>query len=143
MWKDSVKTRCAYEFLVHAASRHEFVGFTIKDLYNKLKEARAGVLLNGDAQSCVTWMNMKAMQDPYFYCIFSVDEFGRLTNMFYRDGKSLIDYNSFGKILIFNSTYKSNIHGKPLAVLVGCNNHRATSLFGCALLVDEIEEIYL
>lgn len=112
-------------------------------MYNKLKEARAEIILDGDAQSSVTWMNMKAMRDPHFYCIFSVDQSGRLANMFWRDGQSLIDYNSFGEILIFDSTYKSNIYGKPLVVFVGCNNHRATIIYGCALLVDETEETYL
>ncbi|KAK9931103.1 hypothetical protein M0R45_018398 [Rubus argutus] len=143
MRKVSVKTSCAYEYLVHAAGGHEFVGFTIKDLYNKLNKGHAEVLLDGDAQACVTWMNMKAMRDPQFYCFFSVDEFGRLANLFWRDGQALVDYNAFGEILIFDSTYKSNIYGKPLAVLVGCNNHRATVLFGCALLVDETEETYM
>ncbi|KAK9928610.1 hypothetical protein M0R45_025736 [Rubus argutus] len=143
MRKVSVKTSCAYEYLVHAAGGHEFVGFTIKDLYNKLNKAHEEVLLDGDAQACVTWMNMKAMRDPQFYCFFSVDEFRRLANMFWRDGKAFVNYNAFGEILIFDSTYKSNIYGKPLAVLVGCNNHRATILFGWALLVDETEETYM
>ncbi|PRQ40065.1 putative MULE transposase domain, FHY3/FAR1 family [Rosa chinensis] len=84
-------------------------------------------------------MNLKALRDPHFYCIFSVDEEGRLANMFGRDGQSLIDYNAFGDVLIFDSTYKTKIYGRPLAVFVGCNNHRATVLFGCALLVDETE----
>lgn len=77
-----VKTTCAYEFLVNAASGHKFVGFTIRDLYNKLKEAKAEIILDGDAQSSVIWMNMKAIRDPHFYCIFSVDQSGRLANMF-------------------------------------------------------------
>ncbi|KAK9912104.1 hypothetical protein M0R45_035979 [Rubus argutus] len=41
------------------------------------------------------------------------------------------------------STSKSNIYEKPLSVLVSCNNHRATVVFGCALLVNEKEETYL
>ncbi|XP_062006086.1 protein FAR1-RELATED SEQUENCE 5-like [Rosa rugosa] len=55
---------------------------------------------------------------------------------------SFRDYNLFGDILIFDSRYKTNIYGKPLAVFVGTNNHRATVMFGCALLVDEMEETY-
>ncbi|KAM5585607.1 protein FAR1-RELATED SEQUENCE 5 [Rosa sericea] len=98
--------------------------------------------MDGDAQSLVTWMNFKAIRDPHFYCIFSVDKEGRLANVFWRDGQSLTDYNAFGEVLIFDSSEKCNIYGKPLAVFVGCNNHRATVLFGYALLVDETKETY-
>ncbi|KAL6202361.1 hypothetical protein ACLB2K_026069 [Fragaria x ananassa] len=100
------------------------------------------VVMDGDVQSLVTWMNFKAMRDPHFYGIFSVDKEGRLANLFWRDGQSLTDYNAFGDILIFDSSEKCNIYGKPLAVFVGCNNHRATVLFGCVLLVDQTEETY-
>ncbi|KAK9943739.1 hypothetical protein M0R45_009339 [Rubus argutus] len=117
----SVKTSMAYEFLVHQTGGYPFVGFTLKDLYNKL---------DGDAQSSVAWMNIKALRDPHFYCIFSVDENGRFANIFWRDGQSLTDYNNFDDILIFDSTYKSNVYGTPLVVFVGCNNHRASVLFG-------------
>ncbi|XP_040364040.1 protein FAR1-RELATED SEQUENCE 5-like [Rosa chinensis] len=140
--KVSVRTCRAYEFLVHQAGGYEFVGFQPRDLYNKMQGERREIMMDGDAQSSITWMNLKALRDPHFYCIFSVDEEGRLANMFWRDGQSLTDYNAFGDVLIFDSTYKTNIYGRPLAVFVGCNNHRATVLFGCALLVDETEETY-
>ncbi|XP_050378373.1 protein FAR1-RELATED SEQUENCE 5-like [Argentina anserina] len=71
-----------------------------------------------------------------------VDESGRLANMFWRDGQSYEDYCSYGDILIFDSTYKTNIYDKPLAVFVGTNNHRGTIIFECALLADETEETY-
>ncbi|KAK9912722.1 hypothetical protein M0R45_036571 [Rubus argutus] len=140
--KVSMPTCHAYEFLVHQAGGYKYVGFTSRNLYNKLQGEIREVLMDGDAQSSVTWMNLKAMREPHFYCIFSVDEIGRLANMFWRDGQSLTDYNAYGDVLIFDSTYKSNIYGKPLALFVGCNNHRSTVLFGCALLVDETEETY-
>ncbi|XP_024195889.1 protein FAR1-RELATED SEQUENCE 5-like [Rosa chinensis] len=41
-----------------------------------------------------------------------------------------------------DSTYKTNIYGKPLVIFVGVNNHRATVLFDCSLLVDETEETF-
>ncbi|KAL6127468.1 hypothetical protein ACLB2K_070833 [Fragaria x ananassa] len=140
--KVSMRTCRAYEYLVHQAGGYEFVRFTLKDLYNAMQGERTEILMDGDAQSAITWMNLKALQDPQFSCIFSKDEEGRLANMFWRDGQSLNDYNAFGDVLIFDSTYKSNIYGKPLVVFVGCNNYRATILFGCALLVDETEESY-
>ena len=62
--------------------------------------------------------------------------------MFWRDEKSLNDYNSFGDVLVFDNIYETNIYGKPLAVFVGSNTYRGMVLFGCALLVDETKETY-
>lgn len=142
MKKSSIKTSCAYKFMVHQAGGHEFVGFTIKDLYNKLDLERRETILDGDAQAAVSWLNTKATKDPGFYCEFNVDSEGRLANMFWRDTISLLDYHRFGDVLVFDSTYKTNIYGMPLVVFVGSNNHRGTVLFGCALLVDETIESY-
>jgi zinc finger SWIM domain-containing protein 3 len=140
--KASVKTSGAYELMVHQAGGYKFVGFTIKDLYNKLDAKRRLGLLKGDAHSAICIMNLKASNDPEFYCKFQVDVEGRLANIFWRDGCSLAEYNSFGDVLIFDSTYKTNLYGKPLVVFVGTNHHRATVLFGCALLVDETVDTY-
>ncbi|KAL6142132.1 hypothetical protein ACLB2K_060415 [Fragaria x ananassa] len=140
--KVSVGTARAYEFLVHQAGGHEFVGFTERDLYNRVQRENNKLRLEGDAQCCITWMNMKAIRDPNFFCLFNVYEDGRLANMLWRDGQSFTDYCSYGDVLVFDSTYKTNIYGRPLAVFVGTNNHRATVIFGCALLVDETEETY-
>lgn len=43
--------------------------------------------------------------------------------------------------MAFDSTYNTNRYGKP-RVFFGVNNHRATVIFGYALLVDETSESY-
>ena len=59
--KVSVRTCRAYEYLVDQAGGYEFVGFTLKDLYNAMQGDRAEILVDGDAQSAITWMNMKTL----------------------------------------------------------------------------------
>lgn len=142
MRKVSISTCQAYDLLVTQAGGYDYVGFTLKDLYNHLDSGRREILVDGDAQAAISFMNLKAAQDPHFYCFFCVDQLGRLANLFWRDSQSLIDYNAYGDVVIMDTTYKTNIYGKPLAVFVGVNNHRATVLFGCALLVDETEDTY-
>lgn len=137
-----VHTSRAYEYLVHQAGGYQYVGFTMKDLYNNLDKRRRAQKLDCDAQSVVTWMNMKGCVEKDFYCKFNSDGEGRLANMFWRDGQSLREYESFGDVLIVDSTYKTNLYGKPLVVFVGANNHRATVVFGFALTADEKEETY-
>ncbi|CAL2252763.1 unnamed protein product [Prunus armeniaca] len=80
--------------------------------------------------------------DPEFFCKFSVDEENRLGNLFWMDSTSLLDYIAYGGVLIFDSTYKTNVYDKPLVLFVGSNNYRSTVMFGCALLQDEIFETY-
>lgn len=47
------------------------------------------------------------------------------------------DYADFGDAMSFDTTYKTNIYDKPLAMFVGCDNHLHNTLFGFALLGDE------
>ncbi|KAL6124641.1 hypothetical protein ACLB2K_077153 [Fragaria x ananassa] len=71
---------------------------------------------------------------------YSLDEEGRLANLFWRDHQSLLDYKAYSDVLIMDTTYKTNLYRKPLVVFVGCNNHRATVVFGFALIRDERED---
>lgn len=114
----------------------------MKDQYNKLGNMLRPKCLDGDAQTVVTWMNLKGMEEEDFYGRFSADEEGQLANLFWRDSRSLADCNAFGDVLIVDNTYKTNLYRKPLAVFVGCNNHRATIMFGFSLMSDEKEETY-
>ncbi|XP_061993403.1 protein FAR1-RELATED SEQUENCE 5-like [Rosa rugosa] len=99
--------------------------------------------VDGDAQAALTWMNMRGMESSQFWCKYSTDEEGRLANLFWRDEQSLLDYSAYGDVLVMDSTYKTNLYGKPLVVFVGCNNHRATVVFGFALIRDEKEDTYI
>ena len=80
--------------------------------------------------------------DPEFFCKFSVDEENRLGNLFWRDSTSLLEYIAYRDILIFDSTYKTNMYDKPLVLFIGSNNHDSTVMFSCPLLLDEIFKTY-
>ena len=47
------------------------------------------------------------------------------------------EYIDFGDVMTFDTTHKTNIYDKPLAVFVGANHHLQNTIFGCALLGDE------
>ncbi|KAE8721048.1 Tobamovirus multiplication protein 1 [Hibiscus syriacus] len=59
------------------------------------------------------------------------------------DGISRTYYKEFGHVLAFDTTYMDNVYNKPFVVLVGVNNHRNTVPFGCTLVVNEKEDIYV
>lgn len=117
----SISTSRAYDYLVKSSGGFQFVGYTSKDLFNKIEANRRAKLINGDAQNVIDYMNEKATDDPSFMCKFGVDEEGRLGNIFWRDSTSLYDFTCFGDVLVFDSTYKNNIYNRPLVVFVGTN----------------------
>ncbi|KAL6213014.1 hypothetical protein ACLB2K_018229 [Fragaria x ananassa] len=118
MQRVSVKPCHTYEYIVNRSGGFQQVGFTIKDLYNKLDSKRREILLESDAEAALAYMRGKVATDSHFYCKFSIDEDNRLANMFWRDSNCLHDYTSFGDVLVFDSTYKTNPYGKPLVLFL-------------------------
>ncbi|XP_058075804.1 protein FAR1-RELATED SEQUENCE 5-like [Magnolia sinica] len=53
------------------------------------------------------------------------------------DGRMILDYERFGDVICFGTTYKTNEYGRPFAPFIGVNHHRQTVIFGAALLYDE------
>ena len=54
-----------------------------------------------------------------------------------------LDYEYFGDVVCFDTTYKKNKEGKPFALFVGVNHHKQTIMFGAALLYDETFETFM
>ncbi|KAL6199347.1 hypothetical protein ACLB2K_029131 [Fragaria x ananassa] len=109
-----VHTSRTVEKLVEQAGGCDVVGFTVKDLYNKMDKLRKKSHTDGDAQAAMTWMNMRGIYSKLFYCRYSLDEEGRLANLFWRDHQSLLDYKAYSNVLIMDTTYKTNLYRKPL-----------------------------
>ncbi|VVA37300.1 PREDICTED: FAR1-RELATED SEQUENCE, partial [Prunus dulcis] len=123
------RTCQTYEYMVDQCGGYLNVGFQIKDLYNKLDASRREILLDGDTEAALSYLKAKGAMDLEFFCKFSVDEENRLGNLFWRDSTSLLDYIAYGDVLIFDSTYKTNVYDKPLMLFVGSNNYRSTVMF--------------
>ncbi|XP_027109337.2 protein FAR1-RELATED SEQUENCE 5-like [Coffea arabica] len=54
-----------------------------------------------------------------------------------KEAGMLIDYNFFGDVVTFDTTYKTNKEYRPLGVFVGFNQHRQIVIFSAALMYDE------
>jgi len=65
-----------------------------------------------------------------------------ITNIFWTDSKLITDYEIFGDVLSFDTTYQTNKEHRPLASFVGFNNHRKMIVFGGALMYDETSESF-
>ncbi|XP_020245169.1 protein FAR1-RELATED SEQUENCE 5-like [Asparagus officinalis] len=81
--------------------------------------------------------------DPEFYFSIELDQTGTLRSVFWADGRSISSYLSFGDVVVFDVTYKTNHLSLPFAPFTGVNHHRQSILFGCALLADEQEDTFI
>lgn len=131
------------DYMVQQSGGYEHVGFIRKDLYNYVDAARRKEICNGDAEGALAYLCRMKDSDPMFFYKYDVDEEGSLSRLFWTDGKSILDYGKFGDVLVFDTTYRTNAYRKPFVILAGVNNHWQTTIFGCALLVDEKVETYL
>ncbi|KAF7848065.1 hypothetical protein BT93_L2326 [Corymbia citriodora subsp. variegata] len=99
----------AYSYLCDEAGGSNNIGFTLRDCQNFLQTKRRNLICAGQ----------------------------RLTNVFWSNGVSKLDYESFGDVVVFDTTYWTNKYNMICAPLVGLNHHWKNFLFGCAFLMDE------
>ena len=53
---------------------------------------------------------------------YTRDEENAIDKLFWRDGISRNDYKAFGRVIVFDTTYKVNAYNKPLVVIAGLNH---------------------
>ena len=132
-----IRTIGAYSFMSEETGGFENVGFTRRDAYNFVNRQKLIKVEAGDAQSLINLFKQKQAEDPMFFYAVQVDQKNRMTNFFWRDGRSRIDYESFGDVVSFDTTYRTNKYNMICAPFVGINHHWKNVLFGCAFLLDE------
>ncbi|XP_058220456.1 protein FAR1-RELATED SEQUENCE 5-like [Rhododendron vialii] len=93
------------------------MGFTVKDLHNKLHSDCKEEIKNGDAEGALGYLSAQ-------------------------NGKSQMDYATFGDVLVFDPTYRTNAYKKPFFILAGVNNNFTTTIFGYGLLSNKTKNMY-
>ncbi|XAR48672.1 hypothetical protein NMG60_11031563 [Bertholletia excelsa] len=138
-----VRTCYIFGFMNGQSGGYFGLGFCKKDLYNQVNGKRRANIADGDAYAVLSYLQAKGDSDPMFWGKYQVNEAdGCLLNLFWADGMSRTDYECFGDVVAFDSTYKMSRYNKPVVIFSGVNHHGLTCLFGCALLSDESFENY-
>ncbi|KAF1883618.1 hypothetical protein Lal_00012532 [Lupinus albus] len=120
---------------------YRYIGFSKKDMYNQIqKQRRIG---NGDAKSALQYLKEQSKSDSAMYWRHSVDEEGKLQQLFWVDGCSIFDYSIFGDVLVFDATYDRNKYKFPVVIFSGVNHHKQTTVFAVGIVSNEIEETYV
>ncbi|KAL6133786.1 hypothetical protein ACLB2K_066020 [Fragaria x ananassa] len=91
-----VHTSRAFEKLVEQVGGRDVVGFTVKDLYNKMDKLRKKSHTDGDAQAAMTWMNMRGIYFELFCCRLYAWHIGRNIE---QNVKDHVAQKSFGKMI--------------------------------------------
>ncbi|KAJ6749839.1 hypothetical protein OIU85_000469 [Salix viminalis] len=86
--------------------------------------------------------HLQAEDLSLFYAV-QLDSNNRLKNLFWRDGRSMVDYDYFGDVLILDTTFRMDKYDMICAPFWGLNHHRQYVMFGCAFLLDESKESFV
>lgn len=142
MRKVGMKPDQILDYMTCQSGGFQNLGFTAKDLRNKMDKCRKDEIKNGNAEGALGYLSAQVATDPLFFFKYKVDEEDRLETLFWADGRYRMDYVAFGDVLVFDTTYRTNAYKKPFVILAGVSNHFTTTKFGCALLSKETEETY-
>ncbi|XP_073129111.1 protein FAR1-RELATED SEQUENCE 5-like [Henckelia pumila] len=134
-----IKPSNALSYMENESRGVENLGFTRKDAYNYLNQATKGHLRveNGDAFELIRYFKTKSNDGDLFYWDIEMDEDGRLSSFFFRDNRARIDYEFFGDVISFDTTYRTNKYNLICAPFVGINHHMDNVMFGLAFISDE------
>ncbi|XP_028058069.1 protein FAR1-RELATED SEQUENCE 5-like [Camellia sinensis] len=138
-----ISTKNAYSYLREEVGGNENVGFTKRDCYNYVNKQKMTMISVGDAQSLLNHFKKKHTEDPMFFFIVQVDQKNRMTNFFWRDRRSRVNYDCFGDVVVFYTTYHTNKYNLICAPFVGVNHHWQNVMFGCAFLLDETTDSFI
>ncbi|XP_058071011.1 protein FAR1-RELATED SEQUENCE 5-like [Magnolia sinica] len=137
-----ITPRAGVEYFSRKAGGRENMGFTSIDYKNYLQRKRMKAMEKGDAGAVLEYFQQKQIDDPSFFYAIQVDKDDQMTNMFWADERSIVDYSVFGDVICFDTTYRINSYGWPFAPFIGVNHHKQTVIFGVALLYDETIESF-
>ncbi|KAL0907915.1 hypothetical protein M5K25_022370 [Dendrobium thyrsiflorum] len=137
-----ISTVNAFTYLSEEVGGVENLGFTKRDAYNYLQKERRAKIENGDTYSLIQLFKERVAADNMFAWDVQLDEQERLMNFFWADGLARIDYDCFGDVIIFDTSYRLNKYNLACAPIVGVNNHWQNIILGIAFLSDETIESF-
>nr|XP_016514616.1 PREDICTED: protein FAR1-RELATED SEQUENCE 5-like [Nicotiana tabacum] len=131
-----------FDYMNLQAGGQENLGYTKLDHKNYLRTKRQKAMGQGEAGVLLEYFEKKRVEDPSFFFAVQLDASDMITNIFWTDSKLITDYEIFGDVLSFDTTYQTNKEHRPLDSFVGFNNHRKMIIFGGTLMYDEISESF-
>ncbi|KAJ0235483.1 MULE transposase domain-containing protein [Hirschfeldia incana] len=137
-----ISAKSIVEMMTMEVGGRENLGFLEKDYRNYIYRKRMSTMVQGDAGAVLECFQKKKRENSSLFYLMQLDEDDMITNIFWADDRFISDYNLFGDVVCFDTTYKTNEYDRPFAPFVGVNHHKQTVVFGAALLYDETTESF-
>lgn len=142
MVSSGMRTIDSYRYMTNEVGGEENLGHTIKDHYNLVNKFKMEAVKDGDANNLINMMEAEEAKDKNFFYKIRLNEDGRLSSIFWRDSLMMEDYEIYGDVMVFDTTYRTNKYNLICAPFVGVNNHWKNVMFGCAFISDEKTETF-
>ena len=107
------------------------------ECHDLLQTKRSYIIEAGDAQSVVDKWKDKLVEDTMFFYTVQVDSHNHLVNFFWGDGRSRLDYDCFGEVVVLDTSFQTIKYNLICAPFLGVNHHWKDVLLGYAILSDE------
>ncbi|XP_056685454.1 protein FAR1-RELATED SEQUENCE 5-like [Spinacia oleracea] len=127
----------SYRYMCNEAGDARVVGHTLVDHMNFTSRLKMKRLEGKDTQAVVNMLIKRGEEDPNFYFRVKVNEANQVISMFWRDGMMQEDYDVYGDVCVFDTTFRTNKYNLVCAPFLGVNNHWSNVMFGCAFIADE------
>ncbi|PKU60072.1 Protein FAR1-RELATED SEQUENCE 5 [Dendrobium catenatum] len=114
-----IRTIDAFSFLADEVGGVENIGFTRRDAYNFIQKIKRAKIELGDTNTLIELFKEHQLNDNMFSWDVQKDEFDRLLNFFWVDGIGKIDYDCFGDVVIFYTSYMLNKYNLVCAPFIG------------------------
>ncbi|KAG8373713.1 hypothetical protein BUALT_Bualt11G0053300 [Buddleja alternifolia] len=115
----------------------ENIGLNVKDAFNLINVLKNSKIDSSDCSGLFQHFQNRISENECFFWDAEFNELGLLKTFFWRDNRCGIDYDYFGDVVSFDSTYRINKYNLICAPFVGINHHGHNVMFGCAFLSDE------
>ncbi|KAL0916162.1 hypothetical protein M5K25_013652 [Dendrobium thyrsiflorum] len=142
MTEAEIRTVDAFSYLANEVGGVENLGFLKMDAYNFIQKEKRSKIEFGDTNALIQLFKDRQVDDSMFAWDVQFDEFDSLLNFFWVDGMSRIDYDCFGDVVIFDTSYRLNKYNLVCAPFVGVNNHWQNILLGVAFMSEETIESF-
>ncbi|XP_010269017.1 PREDICTED: protein FAR1-RELATED SEQUENCE 12-like [Nelumbo nucifera] len=121
---------------------HRDLGVVHDDYDNYLKEKRKREMEKGGAGAILKYFEKLQEENRLSFHSIQLDAMDQITNIFWADARMVADYNYFGDVISFDTSFRTNDEERLFATFVGVNNHKQIVVFGAALLYDETVESF-
>lgn len=118
--------------------RVPFTKRSLKTLCGKLSREQS----DDDIRKTVDVFKEIQAYDAAFTYTVQIDDDSRVKSLMWTNGRSIEQYQYFGDVLTFDTTYRTNLYDMPFGIFVGVNNHFQSIILGGVLLRDETADSF-